>query len=832
MPTIRLNGLPGGRPCGSPRYEVKGRFEKSMRTKARLLFIAMAAGLLLGGVAAWGQNDLYYQSASQTHIAPDPIAIKAASGATLVGMNEGRWRANLVNQDISSMTLQLEGDVDWADIGLVRVYYSTDTYNPASPGTRIDDNNGGAGYYFTSSTLTVNMDISTFTIGTGPNNFITVAFDFDAGTDTSRTAAVEITALVNGPNGVGTGGTHDPLGTISTTSNLDDYEATVTATDIAPATAEQTQQDVPVLKILVDPVEREVTLDSIKVHAVGSPRDDNDVGSAELYLDDGDGTFEPGVGAGLDGDPIATTTVAGGYATLNPTANETIAATGKTYFVAVDVGSVVNADVGHVIGFEVQNPSTDIVFLDVDILGYNLNYTNQKGYITQATPTANGTFDIIAFVPFVVSEWTPTDGSTGVLRESNVTAKFSEAINETTLVYDSTIYLKDSGGTTVPAALTYSALTRTATINPTANLEWGETYTATVTTGVQNDVGDYLEYQKQWSFTVEAEVHPYVTSTIPASGATGVSKSSPGIRATFSEQVFNVTTTTFTLVQVGFGAVAGTVAEEGGSGGTVWNFTPTVLPLIDGVEYQVTIKGTGGSYVYDDDGLALVASSGSLVPADKVWSFWTAPDIPPAVLAVSPAEDATGVPINATISAVFSKVIKDSTLAGNFQVRDPSSTLVAGTIEWDSGSNTATFTPTAQLNYNRVYTVTLTTGITDEEDNPITAEKVWSFKTFGEFPEPIAIRNRIQPGVNDHTLIFIPEPPAGPNERVTVQVFTPTGKRVDTLVSAQRYSDIVADLPLAWYGKNGRDEDLGPGLYFIKVSAGKWSRTLKVMIVR
>jgi hypothetical protein len=804
-----------------------------MNTKARLLFIATAVVLALGAVSLAGAADLYYQSASQTHIAPNPIAVKAASGATTVGMNECRWRGT-TNQDISSMTLSLEGTVDWSSIGLVRVYYSTNTFNPSALGTRIDDNNGGAGYYFTSSTLTVNMNISTFAIDTGPNNYVAVVFDFDAGQDTTDTAAVEITALVNGPNGTGTGGTHDPLGTISTTSSIDDYEATITGTDMLIDTAEQTQQSVPVLKLFIDPVETTVTLDSIKVHAVGSPRDDNDVGSAKLYLDDGDGTFEPGVGAGLDGDPIATTTVAGGYATLNPTANETITTAGGTYFVAVDVGSVINADVGHIIGFEVENPSTDIVFLDVDTTGYNLNYTNQKGHISQATATANGIFTIIAFVPFVVSEWTPIDGAPDVPRENNVTAKFSEAINESTLVYDSTIHLKrNSTGLTVPAALTYSAVTRIATIDPSSDLVWGEIYTATVTTGVQNDVGDYLESQKQWSFTVESEVHPYVTSTIPASGAVNISKSNPGIRATFSEKVLNVTTTTFTLVRVGFGAVAGTVIEEGGSGGTVWNFTPSVLPLLGGTQYQVTIKGTGGSYVYDEDLLALVASSGSETPADKVWTFYTAADIPPAVVAVSPPEGASGIVINTTISAVFSKAILESSLAGNFQVRDPSSTLVPGTITYDSGSNTATFTPSASLQYNRVYTVTITTGVTDDDTPPVhmNADKVWTFKTFGEFPEPIAANNRID-AANDHTLIFIPEPPAGANDRVTVQVFTPTGKKVATLVNAQRYSDLEDDLPLLWYGINGRGEDLGPGLYFIRISATKWVRTLKVMVVR
>lgn len=100
-----------------------------MKTKARLLFLATAAILLLGAATLAGAADLYYQSASQTHIAPNPIAVKAASGATTVGINECRWRGT-TPQDISSMTLQLEGTISWVDIGLVRVYYSGSTFNP------------------------------------------------------------------------------------------------------------------------------------------------------------------------------------------------------------------------------------------------------------------------------------------------------------------------------------------------------------------------------------------------------------------------------------------------------------------------------------------------------------------------------------------------------------------------------------------------------------------------------------------------------------------------------------------------------------------------------
>jgi len=82
-------------------------------------------------------------------------------------------------------------------------------------------------------------------------------------------------------------------------------------------------------------------------------------------------------------------------------------------------------------------------------------------------------------------------------------------------------------------------------------------------------------------------------------------------------------------------------------------------------------------------------------------------------------------------------------------------------------------------------------------------------------------------------LIFIPQPTSNPADKVTVQVFTPTGRRVATLVNAESYSSLVSRLPLLWDGTNGKSQKLGPGLYFIRItSAGGYSRTLKVMIVR
>jgi hypothetical protein len=98
--------------------------------------------------------------------------------------------------------------------------------------------------------------------------------------------------------------------------------------------------------------------------------------------------------------------------------------------------------------------------------------------------------------------------------------------------------------------------------------------------------------------------------------------------------------------------------------------------------------------------------------------------------------------------------------------------------------------------------------------------------------EPIATNNRILPGSTDPVKIYIPEPAGGPNTKVTVQIYTTTGKRVATLLDNRPYSQIESQLPLFWYGKNGRQQNLGPGLYFIQVVSGSDKKVLKVLIVR
>ena len=97
----------------------------------------------------------------------------------------------------------------------------------------------------------------------------------------------------------------------------------------------------------------------------------------------------------------------------------------------------------------------------------------------------------------------------------------------------------------------------------------------------------------------------------------------------------------------------------------------------------------------------------------------------PSVTLKSPADGVTNISIDSTISATFDEAVNSATItASTFTVSDG----VAGTIALSGGNTIATFTPSSDLSNNTTYTVTLTTGITDDSGNTF-AGTFWSFTT-------------------------------------------------------------------------------------------------------
>src|SRR5271168_5190775 len=100
----------------------------------------------------------------------------------------------------------------------------------------------------------------------------------------------------------------------------------------------------------------------------------------------------------------------------------------------------------------------------------------------------------------------------------------------------------------------------------------------------------------------------------------------------------------------------------------------------------------------------------------------------PTVIVTSPVNGATGVLLNATVSAGFSSQMAPATInTTTFVLTGPGGTAVAGAVTY-SGT-TATFTPAASFAASSVYIATITTGAHDPAGNPLAANFVWSFTT-------------------------------------------------------------------------------------------------------
>jgi len=108
---------------------------------------------------------------------------------------------------------------------------------------------------------------------------------------------------------------------------------------------------------------------------------------------------------------------------------------------------------------------------------------------------------LLASEPPTITAISPPDGETGVSVVAIVSATFSQAMEESTIT-TSTFTVSDSSGA-ITGAVSYDATTNTATFTPDGVLVEGMTYTATVTTDIQDKEGSHLASNFSWNFTVE-----------------------------------------------------------------------------------------------------------------------------------------------------------------------------------------------------------------------------------------------------------------------------------------------------------------------------------------
>jgi methionine-rich copper-binding protein CopC len=295
-----------------------------------------------------------------------------------------------------------------------------------------------------------------------------------------------------------------------------------------------------------------------------------------------------------------------------------------------------------------------------------------------------------AAAPTVTSQ-SPAPGATSIALNTTVAVGFNQAVTGATIV------VTGPGGAVV-GSTAYNASTNTATFTPSAALSATASYSV-IASGATNAAGATMT-PVTWSFSTV--VAPSITARTPAASATGVALGAT-VSVTFDRPVVSGTTA---IQLTGAGAISGSLILSGG--GTIATFTPSAT-LTPATTYSVTVSGA-------------TATSGGAVMSPATWSFTTAAR--PTVTSVTPASGATGAAVNSAVSIVYSEAVTGQTVV----VTDPAGNAVAGTNAFNAATKTATFTPSAPLNSNMTYNITVSgaTNAAGATMLPITS----SFTTF------------------------------------------------------------------------------------------------------
>lgn len=105
-------------------------------------------------------------------------------------------------------------------------------------------------------------------------------------------------------------------------------------------------------------------------------------------------------------------------------------------------------------------------------------------------------------------------------------------------------------------------------------------------------------------------------------------------------------------------------------------------------------------------------------------------DAAPFVSSTNPADNANNVQASSNVRATFSETMRPSSItATSFKLTGPGATPITGTVTYDDGTRTATFTPSAALPANQTFQATITTGAQDAGGTAMALAKDWNFTT-------------------------------------------------------------------------------------------------------
>ena len=374
-------------------------------------------------------------------------------------------------------------------------------------------------------------------------------------------------------------------------------------------------------------------------------------------------------------------------------------------------------------------------------------------------------------------------GTTNVDPTTSISVTFSESMNPAT-INSQTFVLKDTSGNTVSATVIYDVATKTATLDPSASLVPGMTYTAILqggSQGVKDIAGNPLAANVTWSFTITAPVtcpcslwNDSTTPAVVAANDTSAVELGMKVRSQIDGYIValrfykgpgNTGTHVGKLwTRTGALLTSVTFANETASG---WQqaILATPVPITANTTYVASYHTMVGSYAVNSgyfsssgftngplqalangadgsNGIYQYGASSFPTQSFNAANYWvdvvfntqpTFDSTPPTVTTVSPTIGSTNVDVNLAITATFGEAMDATTISSTtFWLRNATNTQVAATVTYDVNNHRAILTPNAFLHENTTYTTTLrgtNTGIKDVAGNPLANDFSWSFTT-------------------------------------------------------------------------------------------------------
>jgi hypothetical protein len=384
-----------------------------------------------------------------------------------------------------------------------------------------------------------------------------------------------------------------------------------------------------------------------------------------------------------------------------------------------------------------------------------------------------------------VTSTSPVSGATGVNIGSTVTATFDRSLDPAT-VTASTVQLRDSGNTLVPASLAYNDASKTITLSPTFGLNSNSNYSALLVggaSGLKGTDGTPITTSVSWAFTTappaagSCPCSVWDATAVPGtidsfdSGAvelgvkfrTTVNGFITGIR--FYKSTANTGTHTGHLWTTDGTLVASaTFSNETSSGWQQVTF-PSAVAVTAGTTYIASYYAPNGRYSVNQGQFASAGVSNPPLQLlqtgvdglNGVYNYGPAPTYPtasfnssnywvdvvfmstvggafgPTITAVSPASGSTGAATSTTVTATFDKQMDPATVtSATVKFFDSLGNPVASTVAYNS--STAVITPANPLNSDTSYQTVITgglNGVKDSSGNPMTTNVSWNFRTNG-----------------------------------------------------------------------------------------------------